>query len=1027
MKRISILSIICFIWFSLTLNATSYFVKDDASGSADGSDWTNAFTDLHFAIETAVAGDSIFVAKGTYFSTDGDKTKSFVLKEGVKIFGSFHGDEFPVTALTLANRDYATDTTLLTADLNQDDLINSFDDNGYHVVKIISTEENPITEATVLDGFIIQGGIASSTTDEFDQAGGGLLLYAESGPCSPTLARLIIAANVAYLGGGIAIISHTSQVSQPKVDSCLFRWNAANAGAGLYISAGKKGISAGQINADFTIVDMNNNMLAGNYPAQGAAAYISTYGAGSSCQLNFTYCEISNHNADIGGAFYINAYEGIIDINYNSLNFSDNNNYAIYNKAAYGEINSRIDNCIIWHDTIINHGNVNSECIYSLIENSNGSGGTWNQNYGIDLGNNIDADPQWVDGSGRDFRLRTGSPALGVGNTEFGSNIGTYQGVGFDGSAPIITIDQDLTDFGVVQVGQVSDEQMFTVSGTDLTDDLTILASNGFELSLVSGTGFGAFVYIPQSGGTIAETTVYVRFEPGAEQQYIGTLSHSSNGAKSKFIQVRGQGHEAAFIKLIGYLDDFGTVEVGDSSAEQSIIIEGYALTDDISITAPDDFQVTLTQGDYSGVTNSVTLSQSGGSVNATEVYVRFLPTENKHYYDTIIVTSTSAIPKIIAGVGRGYIPPSLNINSTMEYFGDHFLADTSDEQSYTVSGTNLIDNLFITPSDSQYQISLSSAIEFVSQDTVTLTPINGTLAETTIYVHFIPSVVGTTRATIEHFTDNLVTETIDVSGAGKTDPNISINKESLATCLGDALDTIILSLESRAVENLTIETEISNATLIEEVSIAETGTEREVITTTAESETGSGSVTIRVISEVPDTAEATYEVEVFELPVINNVEVVREGTAETATVTISTEQAGTDYEYSIGGTAQSSNEFSGVTAGNYNAQVASNEGCNSELYPFTVEFEPDYLLELSQSGIEIYPNPAQKYFNIVLPEGIEKNVKIKITDLSGKLIISRKIYQKRTQIDINSLYKGNYILLIQSGDNNYQGKLIVK
>jgi hypothetical protein len=46
--------------------------------------------DLQTAINNASAGDSVFVAQGTY-------TGSFVMKEGVKIYGGFAGTEASLT------------------------------------------------------------------------------------------------------------------------------------------------------------------------------------------------------------------------------------------------------------------------------------------------------------------------------------------------------------------------------------------------------------------------------------------------------------------------------------------------------------------------------------------------------------------------------------------------------------------------------------------------------------------------------------------------------------------------------------------------------------------------------------------------------------------------------------------------------------------------------------------------------------------------------------------------------------------
>ncbi|MGC9362142.1 MAG: lamin tail domain-containing protein, partial [Candidatus Syntrophosphaera sp.] len=60
-----------------------------------------------------------------------------------------------------------------------------------------------------------------------------------------------------------------------------------------------------------------------------------------------------------------------------------------------------------------------------------------------------------------------------------------------------------------------SAEQMFTVSGTGLTDDIVLTAPTDYEISLSSGTGYASPITLTHTGGNVAETTIYVRLEAG--------------------------------------------------------------------------------------------------------------------------------------------------------------------------------------------------------------------------------------------------------------------------------------------------------------------------------------------------------------------------------------------------------------------------------------------------------------------------------------------------------------------------------
>jgi len=63
------------------------YVKWNATGANNGASWTDAYTNLQSAIGTAISGESIWVAKGTYKPTTGtDQTVSFLLKKMVSRF-----------------------------------------------------------------------------------------------------------------------------------------------------------------------------------------------------------------------------------------------------------------------------------------------------------------------------------------------------------------------------------------------------------------------------------------------------------------------------------------------------------------------------------------------------------------------------------------------------------------------------------------------------------------------------------------------------------------------------------------------------------------------------------------------------------------------------------------------------------------------------------------------------------------------------------------------------------------------------
>ncbi len=78
-----------------------FYVDESATGLADGSSWTNAFTDLQQGIDAAAASEGwVWVAQGTYSGESwGFDRDSYIVigsihvKSGVMVFGGFQGGE----------------------------------------------------------------------------------------------------------------------------------------------------------------------------------------------------------------------------------------------------------------------------------------------------------------------------------------------------------------------------------------------------------------------------------------------------------------------------------------------------------------------------------------------------------------------------------------------------------------------------------------------------------------------------------------------------------------------------------------------------------------------------------------------------------------------------------------------------------------------------------------------------------------------------------------------------------------------
>ncbi|MCA1568144.1 MAG: DNA/RNA non-specific endonuclease, partial [Acidobacteria bacterium] len=94
-------------------------------------------------------------------------------------------------------------------------------------------------------------------------------------------------------------------------------------------------------------------------------------------------------------------------------------------------------------------------------------------------------------------------------------------------------------------VGTTSAPKSYTVSGVGLSEGITITAPADFQISTSSGSGYTSTIMLPQSGGTVSATTIFVRFAPTSLGAKGGNITHESAGAATKNVAVTGTGVNA--------------------------------------------------------------------------------------------------------------------------------------------------------------------------------------------------------------------------------------------------------------------------------------------------------------------------------------------------------------------------------------------------------------------------------------------------------------------------------------------------
>lgn len=469
-KIISTIGIISTIFTGL--NAGHYYVSKNGDNT-NGSSWATAYNKIQDAMSQASAGDSIFVSKGTFYPHLSDKTVPFQIKQGVKLLGGFSGSENPITSSVIENRNFKSNETILSGDINKDGLK---DGNSYNVV-LFRNKDN----STLLDGFSIRHGNADGPGSFAD--GGGVRVEDNS---NPVLKNLIIDSCNADYGGAMSFDTN----SYSNIENIIIKDNTAYYGGG--------------ISTESAYPTIKNGLFYNNRASEfGGALYNRNMGFASSGPT-YINCTFNNNNAgstsfNSGGVIHhFSSGSAPAPEIINSILWDNTNSYQFGTSSDNDEVSNDVSTTKI-------------EFSYCIIENAITYTG-WNEDVGVNVSNNYDENPEYVNPGQNNYDLFTSSPAIANGNPTYGDNIGYYQGSGI--IKPNLTINGTIS-WGYVEEDSVSSEKTFTVEGANLISDVYVAGLPNFEVSLTSGSGFtNDTLTLTPSGANLSETTIYVRFTP---------------------------------------------------------------------------------------------------------------------------------------------------------------------------------------------------------------------------------------------------------------------------------------------------------------------------------------------------------------------------------------------------------------------------------------------------------------------------------------------------------------------------------
>ncbi|PKL83211.1 MAG: hypothetical protein CVV24_06050, partial [Ignavibacteriae bacterium HGW-Ignavibacteriae-3] len=339
-----------------------------------------------------------------------------------------------------------------------------------------------------------------------------------------------------------------------------------------------------------------------------------------------------------------------------------------------------------------------------------------------------------------------GSGAGTIYLTSTATNNPNSQATSAAGSPAITTSISSLADFGGIVSGSNSSESSYTVSGANLTNDIVITAPSNFQITKTSGSGYSSSITLTLSGGTVATTTIYVRFSPSsADGSHSGTITNTSTGATQKDITVSGTAlaAEPATQSAITFGTVTGTSLVlnfsgGNGSNRIVVARSGSA----ISYTPSDgaassgvnsNFSSATDQGSgniivYDGTGSTVTVTGLGsGTIYYFAVYEYNVGSGSSQNYLTASPgtgsQTTSTLTYVWNTAGTGSYSTSTNWTPTRS------TTSTSDILEFSGGGTVTVTNV---PSESiaQLKISGNTTVSLQASASNTLTIAGGAGAD---------------------------------------------------------------------------------------------------------------------------------------------------------------------------------------------------------------------------------------------------------------------------------------------------------
>ncbi len=213
-------------------------------------------------------------------------------------------------------------------------------------------------------------------------------------------------------------------------------------------------------------------------------------------------------------------------------------------------------------------------------------------------------------------------------------------------------------------------------------------------------------------------------------------------------------------IGVVGKLAPFSSF-VATHSVSQTMYVSGEYLNDSVTVVAPSGYEVSLALGrEYA---DSIKLGPTSNSLRLSPIYIRLKPTNTGTISGNIVISGggASSVSVAVTGAACSEGVPKIGYQGNLVPFAIA-VGNNSASQTISVSANNLT-------TDATFNISAPFKICATQGGTyansLTLTPTNGSIAATNLFIKYYPTTTGTHNSSLTISSTGATTQTISMTG----------------------------------------------------------------------------------------------------------------------------------------------------------------------------------------------------------------------------------------------------------------------